>query len=106
MKIYFIGASVPREESADRKWPDDDTRVLRALGAAVGRAGHEAIICSPYPNSVDVEIMHGLAEAGGPAAIEAHFPVDDDISALFHSLMEQLGLRPVKEFYLRQCSET
>ncbi|HZF96033.1 MAG TPA: toll/interleukin-1 receptor domain-containing protein [Allosphingosinicella sp.] len=98
MKISFIGASVPRERGSYGNWAEDDARLLRELGAAVGRAGHEVVICSPYQNSLDVEILRGLADADPGATVEAHFPRDEEIRASFRCLTDELGLRPVREF--------
>ena len=75
MKIFFVGGL---HEGADRTDLPADAELMassmRSLGAALAARGHDLVLCSPYPGSIDREIIEGAAASAISSRLEIHYP--------------------------------
>lgn len=69
MKLFFIGSAV----RDDALGSDLFASSMRAVGRAAAEQRHELVLCSPYPDSVDLEVLSGAASVNG-FSVEYHFP--------------------------------
>lgn len=94
MKVFIIGGPTDRgtdsSEQARRK-------LCRSIGRSLANAGHALVLCSPFPNAADIEVLHGAASTirGRSMEIEFHFPDDDEVRVNVEDVVDRLKLRRV-----------
>jgi hypothetical protein len=96
MRVFVIGgATLPGERLADGAESASVRAVCRDLGRGIARAGHVAVVCSPFEDSADRHVLSGIADSAPHAPVEAHFPDTPDIRQRMREVVEQLGLSRV-----------
>jgi hypothetical protein len=100
MRIFVIGGTVVN--STEPKYQEQKlllNSVCRQLGRSIAKAGHSAIVCSPFENSADLEVMRGFAEIPQPRpAIEIHYPDSDEVRARLNEVIQELGITTVSRY--------
>jgi hypothetical protein len=69
------------------------SEVMDQLGFAIGSAGHDLLVCSPFADSADTAVARGVARASqttGAPAIEFHYPDMPDIVGALDALRSSL----------------
>jgi hypothetical protein len=103
MKVFVIGGTtVPRDSD---KYPQE-LKVLEQsmsrLGKSLVGAGHELLVCSPYPGSADLEAVRGAAQSirvGKGCKVEFHHPHTKSITEEVIRLKETLSIIKAKSFF-------
>lgn len=100
MRIFVIGGTTL--DSADSKYQEQKVllnSVCRQLGRSIAKAGHSVIVCSPFENSADLEVMRGFAETPQPRpAIEIHYPDSDGVRFRLNEVIQELELTTVSRY--------
>ncbi|HYH98956.1 toll/interleukin-1 receptor domain-containing protein [Hyalangium sp.] len=101
MQIFVIGSVAVGEN--DPGFPNEKMllkRTCQGLGKAIRVAGHTAVLCSPFPDSADLEVLRGVAAAGGttPVNIEMHFPDEKSVRQRLDEVQHELGLVGIKPY--------
>lgn len=98
MKLFFVGGTY---DGSAQDGPAPDPAVLRSsmreLGRFLAGRGHDFILCSPYPGSIDLEVLTGAAVSGNKPRIEMHFPETQENLAAVQNLATALDL-PIQMF--------
>ncbi len=97
MRIFVIGGTtVNPTDPMFQKHKADLERACNQLGRSLCTAGHSAIICSPFENSADLEVMRGFAETPPRRpAIEIHYPDSPAVQTRLDEVLRQLALSTV-----------
>jgi hypothetical protein len=102
MKVFVIGGvSVKKGDHDYDGQVDTLERSMRALGQAIVRAGHDLIVCSPFPGSADVEAVHGAVAAQAEkkgAWVEFHHPDDEAVRERLRAFTEDISLKNLRAF--------
>jgi hypothetical protein len=93
MKLFIVGGL---SEGQEAKRPLLQSS-MRALGAELGRLGHDIVLCSPFEGSADREVLYGLSNAASAPRIEMHYPSTAETRDAVRDLICQLGLS-IQEF--------
>ncbi len=98
MKIFVIGGVADPRSEEDKAWQNALLdRTMGRLGEEIIRAGHELVVCSPFPNTADVYAVRGAASAiragGGNSVIDFHYPKDDGIRSAIDSLGDERAIK-------------
>jgi hypothetical protein len=104
MKIFIIGGvTVKRGVSGF----DDEVQVLKKsmepLGAELVSHGHEVVVCSPFPDSADFHVLHGIAASSKDShlTVSIHYPELPAVETALIALLDELGLSNVRRFPCR-----
>lgn len=96
MNIFVIGGVARSAETSET--PDPEREILdgtcREIGRSIASKGWTAVVCSPFEDSADYQILRGVAEAGG-GKVEVHFPNTDAVRARVDRVVSELALRQV-----------
>lgn len=101
MKVFVVGGVTVKRGITGF---DDEVHVLKksmeALGVELGLHGHEAVVCSPFPDSADFHLLHGLAASSKDSrpTVDIHYPELPDIETALNSLLANLGLSNIRKF--------
>jgi hypothetical protein len=99
MKLFVIGGATT--DRLDSPAGRDQTAVLNdsmeRMGRAIGDAGHDLLVCSPFAGSADAAVARGAARTASSAhgSIEFHFPDAPAVRAEFEVLERALGQRKI-----------
>lgn len=95
MQFFVIGGAT----SDDHRLAGNGHDLLRStatkLGEEIALAGHDLIVCSPYENSVDVDVARGFDLANGDGHIRFHIPDKDEIEDRFQQFKTMLKATPL-----------
>ncbi|MDR6116006.1 MULTISPECIES: toll/interleukin-1 receptor domain-containing protein [unclassified Sphingomonas] len=90
MKIFCIGSFAVTSSNTE-------LAAMRAaifkLGADIAKSGHDLVVCSPFEDSIDLEILRGAASAGMRGRIDVHFPDAAQVEDQVDRLKQDLGCR-------------
>lgn len=96
MKVFVIGGTtVPSHDAKYSQELKALGQLMRRLGKRLVGAGHELLVCSPYPGSADLEVLRGAAQSarvGKGSRIEFHYPQTESIAEEVDRLKEALSL--------------
>ena len=101
MRIFIIGGVTVK-----RGIPgfDDEVHVLKesmeALGAELVSHGHEVVACSPFPDSADFHVLHGIAATAKDShpTVSIYYPELPAVETALKDLLAALGLSNVRRF--------
>ncbi|MDZ8264403.1 toll/interleukin-1 receptor domain-containing protein [Nostoc sp. ChiQUE01b] len=100
MRVFVIGGT-----TADPTEPMFKTQkalleqACYQLGCSLGTAGHSVIVCSPFENSADIEVMRGFAETLPPRpAIEIHYPDSQRVNSQFNEVLSRFQISTVSRY--------
>ncbi|TBR56516.1 hypothetical protein B4U84_29385 [Westiellopsis prolifica IICB1] len=66
------------------------------LGCSLGMAGHSLIVCSPFENTADLEVMRGFAETPPPRpTLEIHYPDSQTVNTRFDEVLNHFKFSTV-----------
>lgn len=76
MKFFVIGGLVSHEEEGVSAESDSLQRACYQLGQSLAAARCEVLVCSPFDDSADVQVLKGIAasDVGRNTLVEFHFP--------------------------------
>jgi hypothetical protein len=101
MKVFIIGGVTVKRETPGF---DDEVHVLKksmeALGAELVSHGHEVVVCSPFPDSADFHVLHGIAASSKDShpTVSIYYPEIPAVEAPLKALLDSLGLSNVRRF--------
>ena len=101
MRVFIIGGVTVK-----RGIPgfDDEIHVLKesmeALGAELVSHGHEVVACSPFPDSADFHVLHGIAATAKDShpTVSIYYPELPAVETALKDLLAALGLSNVRRF--------
>jgi TIR domain len=102
MKIFVIGGTTVPE--SDNQYPEQRKiveQVMRRFGKDLLQAGHDLLVCSPFPEAVDIEAVRGAVDALGEQenpVVEFHYPDASTVVRELTRLRESLSLTNVRLF--------
>lgn len=101
MKIFIIGGV-----TLNIRGPEFDSEIqvlkesMEVLGAELVNHGHEVVVCSPFPDSADFHILHGIAsqsKASHPT-VSIYYPELPEVKTALKNLLAELCLSNVRRF--------
>jgi TIR domain len=103
MKIFIVGGTTTT--SGTSKF-DTDVFLLKdtmcRLGEVIAIRGHEAVICSPFPDSADYYVLKGIAayskQTNSYPTVSIHYPELPVVAAELKKLLSSLSLQNVHRF--------
>lgn len=101
MKVYVIGGTTVRMGSPGFA---DEIQVLEGTMGALGRElcfqGHEAVVCSPFPDSADYHLLHAIANCRPDLrpSINVYYPELEVVDRALKSLLEKLNFGNIRRF--------
>src|ERR1700753_4024097 len=103
MKVFVIGGTTV--SPLNDKYPQE-LKVLEKSMSQLGKrlvgAGHELLVCSPYPGSADLEAVRGAAQStrvGKGSKVEFHHPRTESITKEVARIRETLSISKAKSFF-------
>jgi hypothetical protein len=95
MKLLFLGG-LPEGHDEDATGLLAST--MGKLGEIVVDQGHDVVICSPYPGSIDREIVRGAGSSQRKPIIEIHYPDIEEVGRAVRDLGDEFSieLKPVR----------
>lgn len=94
MKLLFLGG-LP--EGHDESASGLLASTMGRLGEIVVDLGHDVVICSPYPGSIDREIVRGAASSRRQPTIEIHHPDTEEVGRAVRDLGDEFSIE-LKQF--------
>ncbi len=79
--VFVIGGITRSHDGGRLLEADRLAHVSGNLGRALAIAGANLVVCSPFPNSADVSVALGYADAGVQGRIDFHSPTHEDVDA-------------------------
>lgn len=101
MKVFIIGGVTVKRD--DPKF-DNEVQILKksmeVLGAELISHGHEVVVCSPFPDSADFHVLHGIAAKSKDShpIVSIHYPEIPVVESSLKSLLSTLGLSKVDRY--------
>ena len=101
MRVFIIGGVTVKREIPGF---DDEVHVLKktmeALGAELVSHSHEVVVCSPFPDSADFYVLHGIAAMAKDShpKILIYYPELPAVETALKDLLAVLGLSNVRRF--------
>src|SRR2546430_15656346 len=96
MKVFVIGGVTVLESHLQyQEEVEIVERVMRRFGSDLIQAGHDLLVCSPYPASADLEVIRGAADAlwtHEGTVLELHYPDAPTVSHEVTKLKNRLSL--------------
>lgn len=89
MKLLFLGG-LP--EGHDEGATGLLASTMGRLGEIVVDLGHDVVICSPYPGTIDREIVRGAASSQKKPTIEIHYPDLEGVGRAVHDLGDEFSI--------------
>lgn len=99
MKFFVIGGMVAREGEGVTKEADLLRRACYQLGKSLAEARCELLVCSPFEDAADVQVLRGVAasEMGRNTRIEFHFPDASLVREQLDRIIAELRLTNVSK---------
>lgn len=96
MRVFIIGGVTTDRGDPERSRSEREIfdRTCLEIGKSIARAGYTAVVCSPFEDSADYQILRGVAAAGG-APVEVHFPNTGAIRERLDRVVGELSLSQV-----------
>jgi hypothetical protein len=99
VRIFVIGGVTVVDTDPDyTRQSDLVRRSMQRLGADVVESGHDLVVCSPFPPTVDVAALRGAATAikagRGNPVIDFHYPDQAEVRAELDRLVRELSIQP------------
>ena len=101
MRVFIIGGVTVKRETPGF---DDEVHVLKksmeVLGAELVSQGHEVVVCSPFPDSADFYVLHGIAAIAKDShpKISIYYPELPIVETALKDLLDSIGLSNVHRF--------
>ncbi len=101
MKVFIIGGTTIKRGIPGY---EGEVQVLKksmeALGVELVSHGHEVVVCSPFPDSADFHILHGITTRSKDShpKVSIHYPELPEVEAALKDLLSALGLSNVRRF--------
>lgn len=101
MKIFVIGGVTVKKGAPGF---DDEIGRLRtpmeALGAGLALQGHEVVVCSPFGDSADFYILHGISAKSKDAhpTISVYYPQIPAVESALRDILSKTGLSRILRF--------
>jgi hypothetical protein len=99
MKILIMGTSSGQTENGSHQV--DPHKVISRIGEIIAEAGHQLLICSPFPDSADYWAFQGakahLSAESGPSA-EMHYPRIDEVKTAAQELVSGISRDRVRQY--------
>ncbi len=96
MKLFFVGSRF-HENGTPLADGGALQSSMRDLAEQLAGNGHQLVVCSPFEDSVDLEVLAGAARTSGPR-VEIHYPDTPDLRAKVDGVTEALGLPKLSAF--------
>lgn len=86
MRVFIIGQKIINDNNSN-----EFCDFCQELGKGFANKNIDLIVCSPFPNSADAEIVKGIKNnATNYISLEIHYPDAEDIEEHWHDLLEDL----------------
>jgi hypothetical protein len=98
MRVFVLGGvSCPDNDPRFEEEKQQLSNACRRIGAELANRGHDILVCSPFEDSADVEVLFGVAKSGvGPTTcVEFHFVDAPLVREKLEGLVRNLGLTNV-----------
>lgn len=101
MKVFIVGGVTVKED--DPKF-NEEVQILKepmaVLGAQLVSHGHEVVVCSPFSDSADFHVLHGIAAKSKDShpRISIHYPEILGVETSWKSLLSTLQLSKAARF--------
>jgi hypothetical protein len=103
LKVFIIGGVSVSEE--DREYRAQLTLLgssMTTLGRCIVEAGHDLLVCSPFPAAADAEAVRGAADAlrrRKGALIEFHYPREQNVERELDKLLLSVPPETVRRYF-------
>ena len=103
LKVFIIGGVSVFEE--DREYRAQLTLLgssMTTLGRCIVEAGHDLLVCSPFPAAADAEAVRGAADAlrrRKGALIEFHYPREQNVERELDKLLLSVPPETVRRYF-------
>lgn len=101
MKVFIVGGVTVKKDNPKY---DDEVQILKksmeTLGIELVSHGHEVVVCSPFPDSSDFHVLHGIAAKSKDShpTISIHYPEIPNVETSVKSLLSSLELSKINRF--------
>jgi hypothetical protein len=98
MRVFVLGGvTCPDDDPRFEEEKQQLSNACRRIGAELANRGHDILVCSPFEDSADVEVLSGVAKSGaGPnTRVEFHFVDAPLVREKIEGLVRNLGLMNV-----------
>jgi len=98
MKVLIVGGTTVKRGGQGF---DGEVEVLKstmeALGVELAKRDHEVVVCSPFPDTADFHVLHGVAKNLHPR-VSIHYPDIPAVETALKDLLSELGLSKACRF--------
>ena len=98
MRIFVIGGvTCPDTDVQIEKEKQMLSSICRRIGVELANEGHDILVCSPFANTADIEVLYGVAESkkGQNTRIEFYFVDAPIVTETLNALVSSLGLKNI-----------